>query len=118
MIFEDTWQSFLYALKGLKTVWKEERNFRIEIVVAIIIAIVAYYFNFSFAESSLIAVAIIIVLMSEIINTVVEDLCNKIEPGQNAKIGKIKDVGASLSLVSSIGALVLGILVFAHHFFI
>lgn len=118
MIFKNTWQSFMCALNGLKTVWKEERNFRIEIIIAIVVAIIAYYFEFTFAESSLVAVAIIIVLMSEIINTLVEDLCDKIEPNQNAEIGKIKDTGATLALVSSIGATVLGILVFAHHFFI
>lgn len=116
MIFKNTWQSFLYALNGLKTVWIEERNFRIEILIGIIVAIIAYYLNFSFAESSLVTVAIVIVLMSEIINTVIEDLCDKVESSQDAQIGKIKDLGASLSLVSSIGAGILGILVFAHHF--
>ncbi|MFA5841871.1 MAG: diacylglycerol kinase [Candidatus Paceibacterota bacterium] len=116
MTFGKTWQSFSYARRGLKTVWAEEKNFRIEVAAAAIVAGIAFYFKFSFVEISLVTIAAIVVLMSEIINTTIEDVCDKIEPNHDARIEKIKDVGASLSLVSSIGAAILGISVFAHHF--
>lgn len=116
MIFGKTWQSFLHALNGLKTVWKEEKNFRIEIVIAVIVALLAYYFNFSFVEASFVIIAIIVVLLAEITNTVIEDLSDKIDPSYNPTMAKIKDTAAAIVLVSVIGAIILGVLSFAHHF--
>ncbi len=45
----------MFSLNGLKTVWKEENNFRIEAVYAVLLSIFIYYFNFSFVESALLS---------------------------------------------------------------
>ena len=113
-----TLNSFTFALNGLRTTWKEERNFRIEILATIPIVFSIFYFHFSFIESAFCIIAIIIVLSSEIINTAIEDLCNKVEPNHNPMIGKIKDLMAAFVLVSVLGASVVGLLVFYHHFVI
>lgn len=109
--------SFKYAINGLQTVWKEEQNFRIEIVVALLVLIFAIYFNFSFPEIVLCIIAILFVICGEIVNTAIEDLCDKIGPNQDETIGKIKDIMAGFVLVSSLGAVVIGVLVFYSHFF-
>lgn len=109
-------QSFYYAFRGLKFVWKEEFNFRVQIIIALLVVAAMAYFRFSFAETAVVIVAITIVLMAEIMNTALENLCNKIEPNQDGAIGKIKDMVAAFVLLSTIGALILGILTFFHHF--
>ena len=111
------YKSFVYALRGLKTVWNEERNFRIEILIAIFVALFAYFNRFSLIETTLLVVAIVMVIAGEIVNTTVEDLCNKIEPSHDVAIGKIKDMMAGFVLVNSIGASLVGLLVFLNHFF-
>jgi len=108
--------SFKYALNGLKTTWREEYNFRIEIFVALLVAFFIVYFNFSFVESALCIVTIIIVLTAEIVNTAIEDLSDMVEPNQNPLIGKVKDTMAGFVLLSSAGAFILGCLVFWNHF--
>lgn len=110
-------KSFYYAFKGLKFVWREEINFRIQLAVALLVIAAMIFFRFSFVETSIVIIAIIIVLITEIINTALEDLCNKIEPNQDAVIGKIKDMMAAFVLISVVGALIIGILTFFHHFF-
>lgn len=105
-------KSFKWALHGLKTVWKEERNFRIEIGIAIIVLLVAFFDATSKTEWALLWIAIAMVLGSEILNTAVEDICNKIEPKHDAVIGKIKDTMAAFVLVSCIGAIFIGFIVF------
>ncbi len=107
----------MFAMKGLKTTWKEENSFRIGVIVAIWVGIFALYFDFSFEEMVFCVIAITIVLCAEIINTAIEDVCNKIEPNQDSVIGKIKDISAGFVLLSVVGAGVLGFLVFHHHFF-
>lgn len=111
-----TIKSFKYAWNGLKTVWREETNFRVEVFAGLCIVVSIFYFNLNLVESSLIVFAITLVLVSEIINTIVEDICNKIQPEQDQVIGKIKDMSASFVFLSSLGALVVGILVFYNHF--
>lgn len=108
--------SFSFALKGLSTTWQEEHNFRIEILAAIAVIFSVFYFKFTFIESALVILVITIVLSAEIMNTVIEDLCNKVEPSHDPIIAKIKDTSAAFVLVSVLGSFILGLFVFFHHF--
>ena len=108
--------SFLYAMRGLRTTWLEERNFRIEIFITVVVSFCLVYFRFNFIESAFAVLAMTLVLSAEIVNTVVEDLCNKIQPEHDYVIGKIKDTMASFVFVSVLGAIVVGIIIFYVHF--
>jgi diacylglycerol kinase len=109
-------KSFSNALSGLAITWKEERNFKIEVVVTILIILAMFYFGFSLIEKVFCILAITIVLSAEVINTAIEDLCNKVEPNTDPIIKKVKDTASGFVLISSLGALVVGILVFWNHF--
>ncbi len=116
MLLRKTRKSLKDALSGLKTVWAEEHNFRIEVVAAIAVVFSIFYFNFSYIESAFSILAIIIVIAAEIVNTVIEDLCDRIEPNHDETIGKIKDTMAAFVLVSVTGAIIIGIIIFVRHF--
>ena len=109
-------QSLGNALRGFKNVWMEEGNFRIITFFAVVAVVVGYYFDFTLVEFSITAVIITIVMVAEMVNTAIEDLCNKIEPNKDPVIGKIKDISSAFVLVSTIGASVAGLLVFWTHF--
>ncbi|MFZ2522599.1 MAG: diacylglycerol kinase family protein [Minisyncoccia bacterium] len=115
-MFQKFINSFGYAYRGIRTVFLEERNFKIEAFIALVVSIFAYAFDFSPIEILFCLVAITIVLLSEIINTAMEDLCTKVEPNHDHTIGKIKDIMAGFVLVSSVGALLIGVIVFYNHF--
>lgn len=106
-----------YALNGFKTVWNEELNFRIEIVIALIVLVIAFIYKFSLNQFLFCFVAILFVVSAEIINTVVEDLCNKIQPENDPAIKKIKDMMSSFVLVYVLGAAVIGFFIFGNIFF-
>ncbi len=109
-------KSFKYAFRGLKATWKEESNFKIEVFVSIFVLFCLFYFDFSFVEKMFCLISITLVLSAEIINTAIEDLCNKVEPSIDPVIAKIKDTSSAFVLVASFGALLLGIFVFTNHF--
>ena len=109
-------KSFWWAIAGWKAVWREENNFRIEVIVGVFVIVSTIAFHFTYVESAFVVIAVILVLTGEIVNTAIEDVCNKIQPKKDMAIGKIKDMMAAFVLISSFGALVLGILTFAHHF--
>lgn len=104
--------SFTWAKNGLRTVWFEERNFRIEISIGLIVILFGIFSDLSRIDWALLWIAIVMVLCSEIINTAFEDICNKIEPKNDPVIGKIKDIMAGFVSVSCIGAVFIGIIVF------
>lgn len=109
-------KSLVYASRGLETAWKEEHNFRLEAVVSVLVLALAYFYQLNYLEFALVIIAVVLVLGAEILNTAVEDLCNKVEPNRDNVIGKIKDLMAAFVLVVSIGAVFLATIAFLHHF--
>lgn len=107
----------MFALHGLKTVWKEEVNFKIEVFITAIVVGMGLYFHLRSWEYALVTISIAMVLCAEIINTAVEDLCDRITTEEDQMIGKIKDISGAFVLVSVVGAMIVGILVFYPHFF-
>lgn len=58
-----------------------------------------FYFS-QWLDFSLVLIATVLVLVSEMFNTVIEALCDFVVPNQNSKIGRIKDVSAGAVGVS------------------
>lgn len=114
---QKTLKSFKDSLKGLKTVLKEERNFKIEILISLAVLLFVLYFHFSTYEIIPIVICIFLVLTAEIVNTVVEDLCDKVESQHDRVIGKIKDMMASYVLVTVLLSVIVGSLVVYSHFY-
>ena len=109
-------KSFTWAMNGVRTTWREEVNFRIEIIVAIIVIALAFYLNFSVLELMIVISCIGAVLGAEMLNTAVEDLCDLVEPGHNDMVGKVKDIMAGFVLIVSFAALSIGFIIFSYYF--
>lgn len=115
-IMANVMKSFGWALNGLATVWREERNFRIQIILGFLVVGLGFYFHLSLLEWIVIVGCITAVLGAEIVNTAVEDLCNKVEPNTDPIIGKIKDVMAGFVFVVCCAVAVIGsIVAYAHY---
>jgi diacylglycerol kinase len=108
-------KSLANAINGLKVVAREELNFKIHIICAVFVVIIGVMLGFSSTEWLFIVVAIAFVVSGEVANTAIEDLCDKVEPNQDPKIGKIKDTMAGFVLVTSLGAIIIGIIVIFNH---
>lgn len=111
-----TYKSFKDALSGFKVVLVEERNFKIEIVISLLVLIFVTIFNFSLYEIVPLLIVMFMVITAEIVNTAVEDICNKIQPNQDAVIGKIKDMMAAYVLLTVVCSVVVGSIVVFNHF--
>ena len=109
-------ESFQYALSGLRYVWREERNFRIQVIIAILVIFGLFLLDITPEMIGLVIIAIALVLTAETINTAFEDTLNKIEPQKDPTIGRIKDIAAGVVVLCVIGAVAIGILVFISYF--
>lgn len=109
-------KSLKFAIAGIRYVWREERNFRIICSVAVLAILVGWYISFTPYEWVVLLGCIVAVLVAEMVNTAIEDLCDKIEPQTDPIIGKIKDIMAGVVLVTFLGALVVVVLLMARRF--
>ena len=100
------------CLDGISYVTKSEKNFKREIVLGIIALLLSYILKIDKIEFIIVLTMICLVLTTEIINTAIEravDLVTK-EYHELARIAK--DVSAGSVLVTSIFALIIGIIIF------
>ncbi len=106
-------KSLKYAVKGISTVFKEERNFRFDVFAAISVTIVGLYLKVSISEWIWLFLAMALVFMSEILNSAIEnvvDLATELKPNKLAK--KAKDMGAAAVLVTACFAILIAVLIF------
>lgn len=113
----DRIRSFGYAIEGLKTLWKEEHNARIHILISVCAILLSFALKISLIEWALIMVCIGFVIALEIINTGIEHIADFISPEKHSMIQKIKDLSAAAVLVGAIVALSVGLLIFMPKIF-
>lgn len=70
--------SFKYAVYGIKTAFTQERNFRIHCITAVIVVILGILFKISFVKWALIFIAFGFVFVAELVNTAGETLVDMI----------------------------------------
>ena len=104
-------KSVTYALEGLFSALKTERNLRIHIVAMFIAMALGFYLNLSTTKWCIIILVTGFVLVAELFNTAMERLGDEAANGMQKKlIKKAKDIAAAGVLLSSITALIIGIL--------
>lgn len=101
-----------YAFHGIKHVLKQERNFRIHLFVFVFVIGAGIMFNLSRVEWMLILVVSASVFVVEMINTAIELLVDYLKPDIHPTAKAIKDVAAGAVLVSAIGAMLVGSIIF------
>jgi diacylglycerol kinase (ATP) len=105
--------SFKYAFAGIKELFRAQPNARIHLTIALLVLIAGRYFNISTIEWTLLSICIALVLSMEAMNTAVEYLTDLVSPDYHPLAGKAKDVAAAAVLFCAIGAIIVGLLIFA-----
>lgn len=103
-------------MRGLWVAYKEEPNFKIEVFFALLIPYLGYRFGISYFEFLIIALTIGCVLAVELLNTALEEVCDKFHPERDPHIEKIKDLASAAVLASSISAAIIGAIIFWPYF--
>lgn len=105
-------RSFSDAFRGLKVIFKNETNFRIELVVAVITILFGFLFKISHTDWIAISIVMSLVFISESINSSIEALSDSISKDFKINIKYAKDVSGGAVLISSIASLITGLVIF------
>lgn len=103
-----------YALAGLGSAWRTERAFRQEVVAALILGPVALWLGENGVERALLVGSLLLVLLTELLNTAIETLVERISPAHHPLSGRAKDLGSAAVLVAIVTAAVVWGLVLTH----
>ncbi|AZQ10794.1 diacylglycerol kinase [Shewanella khirikhana] len=106
-----------FSFKGLKSAWVHEAAFRQELILALIMVPFALWVDVSLIEKLLMILTVFIVLITELLNSAVEAVVDRIGDEIHPLSGQAKDIASaavfmSLALCAIVWALVLLPLVF------
>ena len=77
---------------------------RIHLGACVLVVLLAAWLGVGRAEWACLLLAMGMVTAAEAVNTAIEGLCDFIEEGHNAQIGKIKDIAAGAVLLAAVFA--------------
>lgn len=110
-------KSIIIAAKGIIALIKEEDNAKIHLFATVSVISLGLFLGLSTIEWCLIILCIAGVFSAEAMNTAVETLTDLVSPDYHALAGKTKDFAAAAVLIFSIGAAIIGFIIFLPKIF-
>ncbi len=104
--------SFKYAFKGVFYVIRTQTNMRIHLILTLVALFLGWFLKINKIEWLFITLAIFAVLVSEMINTAIEEIMDLLYPKFNTKVGIIKDIAAGVVLLFAVFAIIIGAIIF------
>ncbi len=115
--FRRVLQKFSFAWDGLKAAYRAEQSFRIQLAVSAAVVLAGFLLGLTQLEWLFVITAIGVVLSLELLNTMIEKTLDFLHPAKHDSVKFIKDVSAAAVFISSLAAVLVGLVVFVHHFF-
>ncbi len=88
-----------YSLAGLRAGW-QETAFRQEAILALVMLPAAFWLGRTWVEVSILAGVVMLVLITELLNTGIETAIDRIGPEWHALSKRAKDMGSAAVLLS------------------
>lgn len=104
--------AFRHAFNGMFYFLRHDRNGKIHIAIAIIVAIAGVFFRVSEAEWLAMLVCFALVVSLEMSNHALENLCDLVHADHHPLVKTVKDVAAAAVLWSAIASAVIGAVIF------
>jgi diacylglycerol kinase (ATP) len=113
--FSGRLRSFRYAFRGIGAMLKSQHNAWIHAVCTVVVVVAGFLFGVSAGEWCWLIAAMTAVWTAEALNTAFEFLCDVASPEFHPAVEKSKDVAAGAVLLSALGAVATGFIVFGPH---
>lgn len=110
------WQSFGYAFQGIATLFRTQAHAWIHLLATLLVIALAYFFGVKPWEWVVLVLCITLVLAAEALNTAIEFLTDLVSPDYHPLAAKAKDTAAAAVLICALGAVIVGIFIFAPYF--
>lgn len=105
-------KSFTHAFRGIGVLVKSTHNFWIHIFIAIVVVVLGFILKISHIEWILVVFSIGFVMVTEALNTSIEIDIDLTSPNYHPYARDTKDVAAGAVLLSTITAIIIGLIIF------
>jgi len=107
-------ESMGFALRGIFISLKSQLNFRVEVAIAIMGLILAFYLRFTYVELAIYVFTVALMLFAEMMNTVNEFIIDAYFGNKYSVLAKMgKDICAGAVYLISFLSVIIGLLLFA-----
>jgi diacylglycerol kinase (ATP) len=100
-----------YSRAGLVWAWRKEAAFRQELMLALVLAPLAWYLGKSGMERAVLLGVLVLVLVVELLNTAVEAVVDRFGDGHHELSKAAKDLGSAAVFVSLVNVIIVWALV-------
>ena len=103
---------FKYPLEGFRRLLNKDIHFLLHVITSIIVLIISVIFKLNSVEWLLIISAIFLVLITEALNTAIEEVVDLTTNEYQLHAKYAKDVASFAVLLSSLYAMIIGVIIF------
>lgn len=93
-----------YSIQGLKAAWINEAAFRQELLAGLLLAPLAFWLGTTATQRALLVFSLLVVLITELLNSAVEAVVDRIGSGHHELSGRAKNMGSAAVMVALIAA--------------
>lgn len=101
------WNAMFFSFAGLQAAWKYESAFRQELALTLVLLPAAFWLGDNAVEYCLLVGSLLLVIITELLNSAVEAVVDRIGDDPHTLSGQAKDMGSAAVFIS----LVLAVLV-------
>lgn len=89
-----------YSIKGLQATWINEAAFRQEVVLAILLTVTTFFLSVTNLERVALIGCLVLVLLTELLNSAIEVVVDRIGSEWHELSGRAKDIGSAAVFVA------------------
>ena len=108
-------KSFLFAFRGIIVSFEEQRNLKVQTLVALLTTGAGFFYSITPVEWCIVLLSIGMVVGLEMINTAIEGLVDLVTSEWKPLAGKVKDMAAGAVLIVSIISVIAGVIIFRKY---
>ncbi|QIK70168.1 diacylglycerol kinase family protein [Erysipelothrix sp. HDW6C] len=108
-----TVKKFHSAFVGIKAGLLYDRSILVQVILAVITVVVFSFLSLNAVEWLFIVSAIFVVLITEFLNSAIEDVCDLLIQKYDLHVKEIKDIAAAAVLLAAIYAIVVALIILA-----
>jgi diacylglycerol kinase (ATP) len=94
----------IWSAAGVKKAWKNELAFRVEAIIIIIMMPVGIWLGRSAAERALLIASCLLILITELLNSAIEAVVDRIGTERHELSGRAKDMGSAAAFFAMLTA--------------
>lgn len=110
-------KAFGFSVKGFRATWKHEEAFRQEVLLALILLPLSFYVAVNASQLAILLLTLFIVLITEILNSAVEAVVDRVSDEHHKLAGRAKDMGSAAVFLSlTMTAVIWGVIIYENFF--